>query len=240
MAPARYAPLPHFPQPSADAEREIREAFELDKDDEDATEETHLTRGYEPAPIAAPHHASAPAATTPGTYDFEREYDYDYPPPGSPPDQSKAVPNNIGNSNGVLPGTPSRPDPHGGSPQRSLFRRVAGALLPQHYQRVPAEPTASRPVGGGMDNDGVFANVMAKPGRAVAVQGENGDVFMVPEEVQSNAPPVSPTPAMRYHSCAERCGFTSRSHTARRRRMPCRPTGRRQYMHHRASTLMPT
>ena len=28
-------------------EAEIREAFELDKDDEDATEETHLTQGYE-------------------------------------------------------------------------------------------------------------------------------------------------------------------------------------------------
>lgn len=185
MSSARYAPLPNPRLGGPDADREILEAFELDKDDEDATEETRLTSSYD---TSSTHHAATShTPTTPGTYDFEREYDYDYPPPGSPPDLSAAIPNNYGNTNGVLPDTPARPV----LSRSSLFRRLAGALLPQHYQMVPTEPAPSHAVGGGIENDGVFANVMAKPGRAVAIRSESGDVFMVPEETQSQAPPVS-------------------------------------------------
>ncbi|KAJ3559650.1 hypothetical protein NM688_g222 [Phlebia brevispora] len=104
---------------------------------------------------------------------------------GLPPDPSVARPNDYGNSNGVLPETPVRPVLN----RPSLFRRVVGVLLPQHYQRVPTDVAASHPVGGGTDNDGVFANVMAKPGRAVTIRNENGDVYMVPEETQNQAPP---------------------------------------------------
>jgi hypothetical protein len=45
-------------------------------------------------------------------------------------------------------------------------------------------------VGGGVENDGVFANVMAKPGRARAVRTENGDVHMVPEDSSLDVPPT--------------------------------------------------
>lgn len=183
MSSARYAPLPNPRVSIPDADREIREAFELDKDDEDTTEETHFTRDYDAPPAERP----TLSMTTSSTYVFEREYDYDYPPPGSPPDPSAARPNNYGNSNGVLPAEPVRPVPH----RPSLFQRVAGVLLPQHYQRVPLEPAASHAIGGGLDNDGVFANVMAKPGKNVAVRTESGDIYMVPEDVQDQAPPVS-------------------------------------------------
>ncbi len=193
MSSARYAPLPNPRLGGPDADREILDAFELDKDDEDATEETRLTSSYDTSPE---HHAAASnTPATPGTYDFEREYDYDYPPPGSPPDPSAAIPNNYGNTNGVLPEAPARPV----ASRPSLFRRLAGALLPQHYQMVPTEPTHA--VGGGIENDGVFANVMAKPGRAVAIRSESGDVFMVPEETQSQAPPVSIFYLRRICSC---------------------------------------
>lgn len=187
MSSARYAPLPN-PRTPADAEREMHEAFELDDEDDDDThsESAPLNKAYKKNEATHGERPQLAVATDggPATYDFEREYDYDYPPPGSPPDASSARPNDIGNSNGVLPSTPVRPNPA----RPTFFRRVVGALLPQHYQQIPTEPASQHGVGGGLDNDGVFANVTAKPGRAV--QAEDGSVYMVPEETQGQAPPV--------------------------------------------------
>ncbi|KAF9813506.1 hypothetical protein IEO21_05543 [Rhodonia placenta] len=183
--PAGYAPLPN-PRSEPDAERELEEAF--DEDDDHHTESTPLTHGYASSdshPLQADNIRSEP--TMPGSYDFERDYDYDYPPPGSPPSPSAlALPNTIGNTNGRLPTAPVRPEP----PRPSFFRRAVGVLLPQHYARLPSEPATSRLIGGGTDNDGVFANVMAKPVRNVAVTNDNGDVIMVPEDTQNELPPT--------------------------------------------------
>ncbi|KAI0926011.1 hypothetical protein AcV5_008591 [Taiwanofungus camphoratus] len=177
--PAGYAPLPN-PRSEPEAEREMEEAFDSDHgDDEHHTESTPLTQGYIPTERPEPT-----ALTIPGAYDFER--DYDYPPPGSPPSPTAfALPNDIGNTNGQLPSAPVRPQ----SNRPSFFRRAVGALLPQHYARIPSGPAVTRPRGGGIENDGVFANVMAKPGRSVAVRDRNGEVYMVPEEVQNEMPP---------------------------------------------------
>ncbi|EMD31352.1 hypothetical protein CERSUDRAFT_22814, partial [Gelatoporia subvermispora B] len=175
--PTGYAPLPN-PRFAPEAERELEAAFDLDHD--------------ESSPVASPRSSShltaeddAPLTISiPGAYDFER--DYDHPPPGSPPGPStSAQPNDFGNTNGCLPTSPVRPVERG----PSFFRRAVGALLPQHYARLPTEPTPSRPRGGGTDNDGVFANVMAKPGRTVSVRTHNGEVVMVPEETQKDLPP---------------------------------------------------
>jgi len=176
--PARYAALPN-PRSSPDADREMEEAF--GSDDEDGTEETTpLTR--DEAPQAAVVHATG--NSIPGAYDFEREYDV--PPPGSPPlPSTMAQPNDWGNSNGLIPTQPIQPP----TPTPSFFRRVVGSVLPTHYARVPTEPSQSGARGGGVENDGVFANVMAKPGRARAVRADDGSVHMVPEEVQKEAPP---------------------------------------------------
>ncbi|KAF7316978.1 hypothetical protein HMN09_00432200 [Mycena chlorophos] len=121
----------------------------------------------------------------PGAYDFEREYDYDHVPPGSPPRPSAlALPNNIGNGNGLIP-DPGAVAPPG--PSRSFFRRAVGALLPIHYSRIPDnEPTVVR----GSGNDGVWANVMAKPVRGRPVTTVNGETITLPEDSAKEAPPT--------------------------------------------------
>ncbi|KAI0254990.1 hypothetical protein BJV78DRAFT_1273649 [Lactifluus subvellereus] len=182
MVPVRhYAPLPN-PRKSPDADHEMDDAF----DDDDQGETAPLTLHQPRTPVSAgppPLHGGFQPAL-PSAYDFER--DYDYPPPGSPPSPSStfALPNNnYGNSNGHLPTSPIVP-----SPPQSIFRRTFGAWLPaRYYQRVVSHD--GRPRGGGSDNDGVFANVTAKPAPPVPVTTDNGDVYMVPEETQQEAPP---------------------------------------------------
>lgn len=154
------------------------DAFD-DDDHNNQGETVPLTLHQPRSPVSAgrpPWRSSSQPVSN--AYDFER--DYDYPPPGSPPSSTLAFPNNFGNSNGQLPTSPvDRSQP------QSIFRRTFGALLPQHYQRIRED----RPRGGGTDNDGVFANVTAKPVPSVSVVTDDGDVHMVPEETQEEAPP---------------------------------------------------
>ncbi|KAG6817149.1 hypothetical protein H0H87_012110 [Tephrocybe sp. NHM501043] len=175
--PAHYAPIPS----QHDADRELDAAFEADDDDDDDKHTTERTVLVTPP--------REPASSIPGAYDFEREYAYDYPPPGSPPAPSAhALPNDYGNSNGLLPTSPaSVPRP----PRQNFFRRAVGAILPSHYVRVPTSESSSRlVVGAGLENDGVFANVVAKPGRGQTAVAEDGSIFMVPEETsQKDVPP---------------------------------------------------
>ncbi|KIJ67112.1 hypothetical protein HYDPIDRAFT_85342 [Hydnomerulius pinastri MD-312] len=187
--PAGYAPLP-AQRPSRDADRELDEAFGSDDEDEHSnSESTPLTHSSAPSQVPETPKAGPEALGALGTYDFERDYDYDRPPPGSPPrPTSVALPNDIGNSNGLLPTSPI------GStiPRPSFFRRTVGAILPTHYTQLPTSASAasnSGVRGGGMQNDGVFANVTAKPNRPVQIRTDDGNIYMVPEEVQSTAPP---------------------------------------------------
>ncbi|KAF8529883.1 hypothetical protein JB92DRAFT_3106579 [Gautieria morchelliformis] len=194
----RYAPLPNPLAP--DAERELDAAFESDEDE--AQEETTplnsrkatVESAEDPLTDARVYHLhdaiTLPRASIPGAYDFEADpFDYAAPPPGSPPGPTTlAIPNQYGNSNGLIPtGTviPRQTDRRTG-----FFRRAVGALLPSHYQRVPTEEGAlvvpAR--GGGTNNDGVFANMTAKPGRGIVVQ-EGESIHVVPEEVQKEVPP---------------------------------------------------
>lgn len=181
MAPTqRYAPLPN-PQSDLDAEREMDDAF--DDDDHDSQGETvPLTFHQIRSPVSAGRPFRGNSQPVLNTYDFER--DYDYPPPGSPPLPTLAFPNNYGNSNGQIPTT----SPVVRAPPQSIFRRALGALTPQSYKRIGRG--GDRPRGGGTDNDGVFANVTAKPAAPVSLVTDNGDVHMVPEETQQEAPPV--------------------------------------------------
>lgn len=187
--PAHYLPLSN-PRSAPDAGREMEDAFDLDNDDEHDThgdhESTPLTHNVTP-PTTAPYESSSRPESTAlaGGYDFEREYDF--PPPGSPPPPtSHALPNDWGNSNGFLPTAPIAIP----KPRRSFFQRVAGAILPTHYQPVPTENHSARPTGGGIENDGVFANVTAKPQAPRTVLSANGDVHIVPEDNQKETPPV--------------------------------------------------
>jgi hypothetical protein len=176
---ARYAALPSS-QSAPDARRELEAAFESD-DDDGNTESTPLHIH----PLDAGPHSADSASSIPAAYDFER--DYDYPPPGSPPRPSAvALPNDYGNSNGQIPTSPVSVS----VPRPSFFRRAVGAVLPTHYIRIPAESQRAQTRGGGLENDGVFANVMAKPQRPQVVHSTDGDVRIVPEESQKEAPPV--------------------------------------------------
>lgn len=208
---ARYTSVPN-PRSAPDAEQELDDAFLSDNEDDGTTfhESTPLTHNNTQRSTDLTGDATS---SIPGTYDFEREYDY--PPPGSPPRPSaRALPNDYGNSNGELPISPVRISP----PRPSFFRRAVGALLPSHYVRVPTESQSSRARGGGIENDGVFANVMAKPQRTRTVQMEDGDVHFVPEDNQKEVPPVSNLTCSIIFACAQGktvvlCRCTSRCST---------------------------
>ena len=196
--PGRYAPL-QTQQPSTDADRELDEAFGVENDeDEPLNQERHHSLDSTPRPAIAHVSQGADASKAgtegpdgvPAVYDFERDFDYIRPPPGSPPAPSTAaVPNDIGNTNGVLSTSPIQPS----FPRPSFFRRAMGAILPTHYTRLPtsASGAPSAVWGGGIDNDGVFSNVTAKPSAPARVGTGDGNAFLVPEEEQSVAPPVS-------------------------------------------------
>lgn len=129
-----------------------------------------------------------------------------------------AIPNSFGNSNGIIP-TRADIVRELRAPLRgqTFIRRAVGRFWPKYYRRVPqnedeanaaengtagpsrqdngAGPSSSsaggarRLVGGGLENDGVFANVMAKP-TVRTVTDENGDVHIMPEDAQKDVPPV--------------------------------------------------
>ncbi|KZT42884.1 hypothetical protein SISSUDRAFT_998101, partial [Sistotremastrum suecicum HHB10207 ss-3] len=173
--PANYAPIPSPHNSLSNNNTELEAAFDESDDEEDTrtTSAEHTSAATQPL---LPQSSSAP-------YDFER-VDYDYPPPGSPPRQSSILFSADGNSNGLVPTSPiERPTPR--SRQLPWYQR----LLPNRYQQVPTdvESRAAR-VGGGTENDGVFANLASKPSRPRRIQ-VGDDVYLAPEEVQKEAPP---------------------------------------------------
>ncbi|KAI0719500.1 hypothetical protein C8T65DRAFT_635508 [Cerioporus squamosus] len=180
---ARYAPLPN-PHTDPDAIDEMEAAFDDSDDEDDRRTQVTSRNGYQSLPNAEPTSPSHErTAAVPGAYDFENtDFDYVRPPPG-------ALPNEFGNSNGLVPSfsnvnTDASPRANG------WFRRTAASILPSHYvQRFGLGPSLPEgPVGGGTSNDGVFANVTAKPSRQVRIQ-EGDDILLVPEEVQKEVPP---------------------------------------------------
>lgn len=183
---ARYTSLPSQEESNS---RELADAFGSDNEDEDETTPLRIQYGLQDVEASA---GLQPASTLPGSYDFER--DYDVPPPGSPPrPSSSALPNDFGNNNGLLPTSPVRAT-FDRRRRPNLFRRVMGAVLPTHYSQLPTEESGAprHRVGGGSDNDGVFANVMAKPAPASEsriVRDPNGNIHLVPEENQKEPPP---------------------------------------------------
>lgn len=194
MPSTPYAPLPTQPT-QEDADRDLQDAFGDDDDEEDVLESTRLINRIHPLGGDPPSHGNRPQQIqVPGTYDFERDYDYTMPPPGSPPRPSaSALPNDFGNTNGFVPASPVVSPLRSGQSSSGLslfFRKAVGSVLPTHYQTLPADPPSSRIVGGGTQNDGVFANVTAKPVRSATTVTDDGSVFLAPETVQSQAPPV--------------------------------------------------
>jgi hypothetical protein len=147
-----------------------------DSDDEGNPE----SRPLNPIPTSPSTTDEAPAHMhIPGTYDFESA-DYDFPPPGSPPRPSAiALPNDHGNSNGLIPSFNF--DSSAPVPKRGWLKRTAAAVLPSYYVRhFGLGPRPAGAIGGGTHNDGVFANVTAKPTRTRQIQdGETAIIIYV-------------------------------------------------------------
>lgn len=152
-----------------------------------------------PMPAAAT--SAIPAASSSGGYDFDNVDYAAHAPPGSPPPATLAFANDWGNSNGILPGPSSGPSSsssssssRGPTHQRRAgwLGRAVGGVLPEGVaRRLGIGAGSQRPrgaVGGGTQNDGVFANVMAKPVRPVRVQDGDG-TYVVPEDAQREQPP---------------------------------------------------
>jgi hypothetical protein len=192
MPSAPYALLPTRPVTHDDTTKEMEDAFDDEENDPPHSESALPTTGVVQS-INQQQPSPSSAFSIPGSYDFERDYDYTLPPPGCPPGLSaSAQPNDYGNSNGLIPGPSSViVASSGGQGSPSFLRRAVGALLPSHYQQVATEAPAPRIVGGGVENDGVFANVMAKPVRGPrTITAEDGSIYLAPEETQKEAPPV--------------------------------------------------
>lgn len=171
----------------------MEDAFDISDDDED----DYSGRPEERRPmIPASASSPAPAQSSNGQdhsqnnlYNFE--YDYTMPPPGSPPRPSAlAIPDNIfGNTNGYIPVETQVPDPP--ASRRNWFQRTLAPILPSSF----SQSGQRRPIGGGSNNDGVFANVVAKPTvpRTTELnQAEQGssNVHVAPEFEQKDAPPT--------------------------------------------------
>ncbi|KLO17153.1 hypothetical protein SCHPADRAFT_868676 [Schizopora paradoxa] len=195
MARGDYSAVPLKRQQSVSerAAHEMDAAFESD-DEEEYHESTPLAGGSHS--VNAQEDVGEQQLGEVPAYDFER--DYDYPPPGSPPampSPSGRTPAVVGNSNGIIPPT-SPTSTRGfdwaprnrGSGAAAFFRRAVGAILPTHYTSVPT--SANDPArGSGVENDGVFSNVLAHPTPAQTARDENGNVYEVPEDAQKDAPP---------------------------------------------------
>jgi len=183
----RYARLPNN-DPDSHLNLELEAAFD-DPDDSDNIDDTDESR-----PLRFSHPDSPPAhpsSSLPAIYNFESSIcDYDQPPPGSPPlPSSHAVPNEFGNSNGIIP--VFAPDSVPPPPSGPWWKRTAVAVLPSHYVNrwgITGGSVSGRLIGGGTRNDGVFSNVAAKPSQGVRVQ-EGDNVYLVPEETSNTAPP---------------------------------------------------
>ncbi|KAG8743353.1 hypothetical protein FRC10_012157 [Ceratobasidium sp. 414] len=193
--PAGYTALP---VERISPEDEMNAAFDNGSDDEDDLDTHHTSAAQAPLlshsrAQSQARHPAAGGGTPPqtpvrapatGVYDFE----YDYPPPpGSPPRPSAlALPNTYGNTNGEIPSFTAVP----AAPQPPLFKRVLGAILPGQYGSAGYARVGSGPVGGGMQNDGVFGNVTAKPGGAAPIRGAQADgPNWTPEDAQKDGPP---------------------------------------------------
>src|SRR5215475_1175073 len=128
----RYGPLPtRQSQSDLDPSIEMEAAFD-DSDDDDSDhipESRPLNQLNQPHPLASVPESPSPQQAH--SYDFENVA-YDYPPPGSPPTPSAvALPNDHGNSNGLIPSftldTSVIPQ------RRGWLGRTAASILPSYY-----------------------------------------------------------------------------------------------------------
>ncbi|PVG03623.1 hypothetical protein CPB86DRAFT_810696 [Serendipita vermifera] len=183
--------------PSNDVDdNELEQAFAI-SDDEDAGRETHDRTPLLP-PTEEQGEQSPLPVQTPRTVQNQRtingryNFDYDFPPPGSPP-TDRAGTNHWGNTNGVVVSGPINYNFH--SSQGNWFSRAWRSLRGGNSRGI--EPSGR--IGGGINNDGVFANLSSRPtnarrANATSNAAQQDDVeietiFHAPEMARDDAPP---------------------------------------------------
>lgn len=187
----RYAPLPV----NDDNDAELNRAFENSDDDDDGDHD-HDHTPLLPRPIVtqrSPPPAPTPrTAFQPRTIDGRYNFEYDFPPPGSPP-REFAGPNHWGNTNGVVVSGPINYDPESSNGWLSrAWTTLTGAR--NRGREIPAHP-----IGSGISNDGVFSNLSSRPTvarptdststNAQAGTAEPDSIFHAPEVAPEDAPP---------------------------------------------------
>jgi hypothetical protein len=182
-----------------DAEQEMEDAFEGSDDEHDAGELQPMISQRSPSPSArSPTNNTSHPPSQSGAPLYDFEYDYP-PPPGSPPRPSAlALPGNaFGNNNGYIPVFSGvRPVPR----QGNWFTKTVRRWLPGGSTQAPR-----RPIGGGTQMDGVFANVVAKPSTTDhprSLEEGTSNVHIVPEFEQNDVPPVCPFLPMNINDCS--------------------------------------
>jgi hypothetical protein len=228
---ARYAPIPN-PHTDTLLNDEMEAAFEAeDEEEEEQHTESHPLNPTSTSSTPVPH-----SPPTPGIYDFEN-FDYaSLPPPGSPPrPSSSSLPNDIGNSNGFIP-SPSDVRPVD-TPRSNWLRKKARSLLPNsivHRLHLDYDSTASGIVGGGTNNDGVFANVSAKPSRQVQLRNGACLILISPLSLPSPfcAHPQPSHQVTMFTSFRKSHRRTHHPLTLQPRPTPSHSTGKRQSTHH--------
>ncbi|CAG8475206.1 1971_t:CDS:2 [Acaulospora colombiana] len=183
--------------PSNDVDdNELEQAFAI-SDDEDAGRETHDRTPLLP-PTEEQGEQSPLPVQTPRTVHSQRtingryNFDYDFPPPGSPPTDRAGV-NHWGNTNGVVIAGPINYNFH--SSQGNWFSRAWSSLRGGNSRGI--EPSGR--IGGGSNNDGVFANLSSRPTNARRANAtrdtaqqddvEIETIFHAPEVARDDAPP---------------------------------------------------
>lgn len=162
---------------------EMDAAFDGPDDDDEAGESRGLLGDRPSTPRRG---------TVPGEYDFDRDYvscgdwsvrkqlteSQTQPPESPPPFQPYSSHNPApGNTNGLIPTAPiPRPNPQ---------RHFLGGILPTSF--LPRQQTPNII---GATNQGVFANLSARPENEGARRDREG-VDYVPEDEQKDGPPVS-------------------------------------------------
>lgn len=190
MPRAAYAPLPSAHEAAEAAERQMEDAFDVSDDEDDDGGQSQETRPMIPVAQAGLSSGNSPSSNN-NLYNFE--YDYTMPPPGSPPRPSaRAIPDNVfGNSNGYVP--VSAHIPRSSASRSGWIQAILVPFLPRRLFSNASQQ--HRVIGGGSNNDGVFANVVAKPtvgteNNLRSAEEGSSNAHVVPEFEQKDAPPT--------------------------------------------------
>ncbi|CAG7848442.1 SubName: Full=Related to metal homeostasis protein {ECO:0000313/EMBL:CCA71227.1} [Serendipita indica DSM 11827] len=170
-------------------EDQLEQAFAASDDEHDEHDGNNAARPLLTPSVYGPRSSHTPR-TTRTTVDGSYNFEYDYPPPPGSPPREFAIANHWGNTNGILVTEPVHYDP---KRQGNWFTRTWRSVTGRGRRGTPPVGT----YGGGINNDGVFANISSRPTGTRSQQraGENraenetDTIYHAPELAPNDAPP---------------------------------------------------